>query len=299
MYRSPYTENWREPSLAKALQNKAFISVEYEIGSSMEDVVNRIAALPSPYIILWYIGAYGLKQEGVLFYKESLITPIFKQNNKAQFGLLDLTAWGALRDTSIPITQFNSCVDKIDSFHPNIQCLKSSHILQEAQNMKDPILIDYLGEALQRQFILQHSENKPSSNISIRKVFNNGSPLFEKLDDMDAAQAYSSLQYLEALLLVEAVVKKQILSQEIDVVFALPNDELKYYSDDSNSFEIDLNFFLSRRLGIHLNGKRIHVYFRSFPYSTSLEYRPYNAPGRTLKKNTISLSHIINPDELV
>jgi hypothetical protein len=79
------------------------------------------------------------------------------------------------------------------------------------------------------------------------------------------------------------MIREKIETEDhVDVVFALPNDESKYYQE--STFESEIERFLMDRLGSKLEGKSINVHVLCFNYSTDSMHRPYNAPGRVVKK---------------
>ncbi len=95
------------------------------------------------------------------------------------------------------------------------------------------------------------------------------------------------MQYLEGLFLIDLLVKKQLGKQEeINIVFALPNDEAKYYQDEAESFRKDVEEFLRHQNGdIFSSGKiKINIHFLNFPYGDESSHRPYNARTKNFKR---------------
>jgi hypothetical protein len=93
---------------------------------------------------------------------------------------------------------------------------------------------------------------------------------------------YSALQYLEGCYLVDEVVRDALQNNdlpEISIVFALPNDEWKYYQSDDNGFATDLTPILQQSFGSSLDGKVIRVYFWTFRYNQG-RGRPYNSGSK-------------------
>ncbi len=255
-------------------------------------MVEEIKKLEFPQIFLWYIGISGLKQGGVDFYRDFIISPLMEAQNHSAFWLVDLTAWGALRRSQNSITQFSSLCENIDGFSINgIKVVKTSDIFARMKNITDPIVLKYFRRAMKRAFIKASSEDVPLTNITIRSIFGDDCPILEDLYDCDASRCYSILQYLEACLLIEKIVL-QSAQKEIQIVFALPNDEIKYYKDREGSFQKDVEFLINQALCC--DGLIINVKFLCFRYGDNKSHRPYNAPGNVLKKNRLKRNNITN-----
>lgn len=269
-----------------------YLKVEYDEGLTTQEVVAKINHFESPQVILWYIGIRGLKELGAQFYRNSLITPIYYQKKSATFWLVDLTAWGALKDSRVAITKCSNHAIKIESLLENrIKCIKSSDIFGKIQAITDSSIIQYFQKALSRNFVWRASADVSNNDISINDLFKNGCCLLSKFSHANANKSYSMLQYLEGCLLVEEIISKFLESSQerkIELIFALPNDEIRYYRDKMNYFEKDLNFLLTSLHGSKINDLNVTVNFLSFKYGEFAHHRPYNSPGKVLKKNELT-----------
>jgi hypothetical protein len=275
---------------------RILITIEYKEHLPLPQITAEIAQMASPHVLLWYIGIYGLKKEGVRFYRDSIIDPIVKKHENAQFWLVDLTAWGALRNPQISINTTSSLVDKIEEFGiQNVKCIKSSETFEKMQAIKDQVVIQHFQKALQRDFVHKSSQEFPESQIKVKDLFTQECPIVSPCHEMDASKCYSALQYLEGCLLIDQVVQECLKEEKIEIVFALPNDELKYYRDDTNAFQKDVEFFLNHKYGSKL--RDVKVTFYSFEYGDDVNHRPYNAPGKVFNKNELSCDDILKKPE--
>ncbi|MES2273151.1 MAG: hypothetical protein V4487_03045 [Chlamydiota bacterium] len=270
-----------------------YLTVKYDKELNISQIIDKIGNLNAPHIILWYIGTSGLKKWGAEFYRDLLITPILNINEKATLWLVDLTAWGALKNPKISIKKYSNHATTIDNLNnERINCIKSSDIFNKIKSITEQHIINYLEKALSRNFIWQASANIPSNHLNIRDLFENSCCLLSKFYDFTTSKSYSMLQYLEGCLLVEEIIHKTLNKvtdeKEIQIVFALPNDEIKYYQDETNCFEKDLKFIISNLHNKKTNDIKITVTFFSFKYGEFSHQRPYNAPGKTLKKNELT-----------
>lgn len=274
------------------------VDVEFRDGLSIEQVIINISQLSNPHVIIWYIGCYGLREAGVQFYKDFLISPVLKQSTGAIFWLVDLTAWAAFTNPQCSVHKFNSCCDEIDKFlNKQIKCIKSAEIFKKIQEISEKDLIDYFRNALHRNFISQASKHFPNKNIRVKEILSNNCPIVSDWYDQDTSKSYSTLQYLEGCLLVDEIFMQQVNNREVtdlQIVFALPNDELKYYRDKQNSFQKDVTFLISKRCtALNIKNMHLQIKFLSFKYGSQLHQRPYNASGKILKKTDLSYENVV------
>lgn len=278
--------------------DKCRVDVEFADGLSIEQVTATISKLSNPQVIVWYIGCYGLKKAGVQFYKNFLISPVVKQNTEATFWLVDLTAWGAFKNSKCSIHSSNSCCESIEGFgDKKIKCIKSAAVFRKIEKIAEHDLIDYFKKALQRSFISRISKKFPNKNILVKEILSSNCQIASDWHNHDTNKSYSVFQYLEGCLLVEEIFMQEALNKgaaDIQIVFALPNDEIKYYRDKGHSFQKDIAFLISKRCTT-LNIKNIHlqIKFLAFKYGSQLHDRPYNAPGKTLKNGTLSYEDVV------
>lgn len=286
------------PVLNNLYINNHLITVEFFEDLSIEQVITEISKLSCPQIIVWYIGCYGLRDSSVQFYKNNLIMPICSQNAKAIFWLVDLTAWKAFKDSRSSIDKSNFYCDVIETFTgKQVKCIRSSKIFKKMQEISSKELINYFRKALCRDFIREVSQAYPDRNIQVREIFSNNCPIMADWYDHDVGKSYSIFQYLEGCLLVDEIFMHHVSSgtaENFQIVFALPNDELKYYRDSNESFRKDIQFLISKRCEI-LNIKNINLQIRflSFNYGSQLEHRPYNAPGKVLKNEKLLYEDVV------
>jgi hypothetical protein len=272
---------------------RILITIEYRERVPLAQITAEIAQMASPEVFLWYIGINGLKKEAARFYRDSIIDPIVQSQGNAQFRLVDLTAWGALINPKITLNTTSSLVDKIEEFGiQNVKCIKASETFGKMQDIKDQAVVERFQKALQRDFVYKASLGFPESQIKVKDLFT--CPIVSSCKEMDASKCYSALQYLEGCLLIDQVVQECLKREKIEIVFALPNDELKYYQDETNAFQKDVEFLLNHKYGNELDVK---VTFYSFEYGDDVNYRPYNAPGKVINKNELRCDDILKKPE--
>lgn len=274
------------------------ISIEYGDTLPIDSVCSKIIRMDSPQILIWYIGVNGLKQNGSEFYKNFLFSPIVKAGNQPVFWMLDLTAWKALVTQKVHINKNSKIAEKINFLQSrHFNCIHSSGIFKRMKNLSDDSVVSHFKNSLKKEFIWESSKHVPNSDISIGEAFENNCPIFSDWYHVDTNKFYSVLQYVEGFLLIEEIVlnaiKNKILDKDLKIVFVIPNDEIKYYFDEDNSFEKDVIFFLSHYHGDRLKGMNIQVSMLSFTYGKEKHHRPYNSPGATLKSSKVLLEEIL------
>jgi hypothetical protein len=280
------------------------VKVEFIDGLTTQNIVSKISGVKNPQVVLWYIGIYGLKEEGMSFYKDFLISPIFNQNAGTNFWLVDLTAWGALKNEKNSISNYSKCTKRLERFlDGQIKCIKSSEFFKNIETQDNLELISYFRKALHREFVSEYSKNFPDNGLFVKDIFyrNRNSALLFDWYEWDTSKAYSVLQYLEGCWLVEQIfsqIIEQNDSSEIQIFFVLPNDENKYYKDKDHSFEKDIRFLLSRRCKeLNINNIKIKIIFLSFNYGSETSHRPYNAKGKTMKSSQLSFDMVCKSSE--
>jgi hypothetical protein len=274
------------------------VEVEFVEGLSTHQVVNKISQLSNPQVILWYIGCRGLRETGMHFYRDFLISPIL-ESTAATLWLVDLTAWSAFSDPRCSIDKVSSCCSVIEKIaNHRIKCIRSAEILKRIQKISPKTLADYFGKALRRNFISESSKHFPKKNILIKDIFPPNYSVISNWYDRDVSESYSVFQYLEGCLLVDEIFTQQISNNretaELQIIFTLPNDEIKYYKDNKNSFQKDISFLITKRCD-NLNIKNVHlsIKFMTFKYGSSLLERPYNAPGKIINGHNLSSADIL------
>jgi [ribosomal protein S5]-alanine N-acetyltransferase len=273
------------------------VNVEFSDGLTTEQIISNISQLSNPQVIIWYVGCYGLRKTGVHFYRDSLISPSFAKNPSARFWLVDLTAWGAFKNPNCSIKKSHSCCDVIENFSDkSLRCIRSADIFKKLQEISDEEIVSYFNKALRRNFIRRPSKCFQKKDIKVKDIFPNICSLIEQWQYYDTSHAYSVFQYLEGCLLVDEIFTQCLTSEsrEMQIVFALPNDELKYYRDKKDSFRNDVQFLISERCKtLNIRNIKLNIQFFAFNYGSQVDQRPYNAPGKVLKAEDLFYSDIL------
>jgi hypothetical protein len=273
------------------------VIVNYNDVSDISKIISQINDVENPHIVLWYIGTNGLKKSSVAFYRQ-LIAPIYTNNFNAIFWLYDLTAWGALKNPNLSIIKRSRHVQKISDMDSNrIKCLTAADIFNKMRLITDQQIINYLGNALSRKFIWQASLNACLSGIMIKTLFKNNCPLLTKYYDYDANRGYSMLQYLEGCLLIDEIVKivlHPFNQKDLQIFFVLPNDEIKYYKDETNAFKKDIEFLINHLHNFESNEIKVIINFFPFKYGNLAHERPYHGPERVVSSNELQDIHMIS-----
>jgi|GEM_PF-3378237 len=281
------------PRLKNSYATDHEVTVEFREGLSTEQVVAEISQLQNPQVIIWYIGCYGLRKTGVQFYRDFLISPIFYQNPNSIFWLVDLTAWGAFKNQNCSITKSHSCCDIIEKFlDRRIKCLRSAEIFKKLKDLSRKDFSNYFKKALCRKFISKISWNFPNRNILVKEILPKDYFFVNPWRNHDVSKAYSMFQYLEGCLLIDEILTNENNLKEIQIVFALPNDELKYYKDEKESFRRDIEFLISKRSS-SLGKISLNIRFLSFKYGSNSQERPYNAQGEVLKGANLTYEDVV------
>lgn len=253
------------------------LKVVFKENLSREELIEEIGKISNPQVMLWYIGVEGLKREGVNFYKKNL-SKILKLSNEASCWLYDLTAWGALKNRDIGVTAFNTNAVMINQFKiPRLECIMSSDFFEWLQKEEDLAIVSYLNEVvLQRKFIFKASEDYNPGDIKVGEIFQNTCSMLASILEIDTIKSYSALQYIEGFYLVLRMVESQIDKEEINLVFALPNNENDYYKDEEKSFKKDLTAILKEKFKERLRNKRVNLFFLGFAFGKSAFGKPNN-----------------------
>lgn len=140
---------------------------------------------------------------------------------------------------------------------------------------------------LKRGFIYDKSKTFFKNGFKIQDAFNSKCPALEPIHKLDCTHSYSALQYIEGLYLVEKLVQEAVNAgtREVNLIFALPDDEWKYYFDNSNSFLQDVKNLLGSKLGDKIADKKINIEFCTFTYG---DKRPYNDGVQEIEKIELS-----------
>ena len=194
---------------------------------------------------------------------------------------------------------FNNNVVIINDFAiQKLRCWKSSDFFDWLINERSQKVITYFRERILQpgNFFYKVSEKYSDSGIKVRQVCGGilqKCPVLESDYEKDTSKEYGPIQYLEGLYLTWRLVELRIKdSDEINIIFDLPNNEWKYYQDPEESFANDVEFFLREKFGGKLKGKKINVYFYTYKFGKNQDVdRPYNE-GRVIIK-TIQRSQFV------
>ena len=238
--------------------------------------------------VYWYFGSHGLKQGSVDFYKEHISSNICKGATPC---LVDLTAWGCFERNGCPSSKFNRNTDSICS-EPLIG-YKTSSFFTELRSVTEEnedlfaLLKDILSRESLREPSIDYAESGKTLSTAIGEI-----PLINNSDisDLDTAKCYSLFQYIEFFYIVKSVLQKNENASRIR--FHLPNDENKYYPE--STLVNDLRAFLVA-YGVVCNAE-IHI--NCFNYSNDPMHRPYNAPGKVIKKQ-LTIEDAITEDAIL
>jgi hypothetical protein len=273
------------------------VEVSYRINLRGEQLVEAIQQVENPQVIFWYIGVYGLREQGVKYYRKDLTKLLRIPTVTCQ--LYDLTAWIPFtpKDGESSLQASNKNADLINQFAiPRINCLKSCDFFDWLIRMQPGQKMEKLKTILQRPWIYQRSKDYSESSRRLGDIFQRQCVVLEELYEQSASKCYSALQYLEGIYLVQKLVQS-VLSQksetkEINLIFALPNDEYLYYWNEESQFAKDVEAILQEELGDTLKNKRVNVMFYTFQFGKSVSTRPYNT-GQT------NIEELTSKDEIV
>lgn len=259
-------------------------------------LINEIAKVDQPQVVLWYMGAYGLREQAANYYRKDL-KKILDLRNQSTCILYDLTAWGAFKSDKVKIDDFNPNVSRINEIAKieqlRIQCFKSSDFFNWLKTENNAKIYAYFKEiVLKREFIFQKSEQFNEVNIKIGQVFENACPILTNEYERDCSKSYSALQYIEGCYLVNRILEESLSnpSDEVNLVFALPNNEADYYQDPLNSFAQDVTTLLQEKLGNQFQ-KKVNIMFYTFQFGKDPSNRPYNAGNANI--NMINRSQLV------
>lgn len=259
------------------------IDVLIDPPASPESVVSRIASIQGPVdVYCWYEGPRGLPPLGAAFMMESLLAPLYAQKRDAKVWLYSLKGWDFHKTVSqMPAsTPLGEAINRIN--RSAVEAIYASSFFRFCE--KNENLYSFLSEALpQKKWAFELSEKKNETGIKISQLFDNRPSLFDSVADYDVSKAYSLMQYVEGYYLIRESVKKRLSCGEkkVNIVFALPNDEGKYYRD----LPEDLERMLHADFGTAFSDLEITVSFLFFEYGKSMTERPYIGKGEVKPKD--------------
>lgn len=228
--------------------------------------------LTDKHVVLWYFGANGLRYNGVKFY-QNIIRRLISNSNTVT--LYDMSAWRALFNADAKFTDENPNADLVAHLSDgNVKSAKSSDFFRWIANAQADVA-EWMDSIFRRSELYRVSEGYPDSGIRVGDAFvssfDSESDAIRSIRHLDGSKAYSALQYLEMIYLTSVF--------QVNTVFLLPNDEIKYYPA---SIQGDLRNFPKREID------REVVIF-SFRYGDKPNHRPYISGQKCVKVLTKGL----------
>lgn len=241
-----------------------------------EEVVESVASLEGDLdVYTWYEGPSLITKLGANFLKEKLFEPLYKRKSDAKLWLYSLEAWNfkknvnAMNETTPKGVRINS-INKVF-----MESIYSSSFFKfcTQYNQETPLYRLVNDELPKKQWLVDLSANRNPRGKTVKELFDQQSTLVDCIKEWDVSKSYSILQYLEGYYLIRNTLIKGLeqKKQKIQVAFALPNDEAKYYQD----LPEDIEKMLRAEFGEKLNGVEVNVYFRFYEYGPSKSSRPY------------------------
>jgi hypothetical protein len=249
---------------------------------SPDEVVEAIVSIEgNTDLYCWYEGMQGLPKLGASFMKEEILQPIFSRKKNLKVGLYSLKSWNFKREKQG--SAIGEIINKMNRTY--VECVYSASFFkycQEASKKRE--FYAWIQEELPKKgWLFDLSQDQEKEGLAIADLFKGESSLFDCINELDVSRAYSLMQYIEGYYLIQESIRKRMLSGEraVQIFFALPNDESKYYKD----LPVDLERMLQADFGGELIGCAIDVQFLFFQYGDSLKARPYIGKDLVKPKN--------------
>ncbi len=269
------------------------VDISFSKIENLDTVNKELIKTPFPNIVLWYVGAYGARVEGIDFYRSKLISKVLKINPGARFWLMDLSAWKALKDSEASEQKISRVSEYINqSKHPRVKAILSSSIFKQFNELRQPSVIKYFQDILSRKYLFSKSLNHRKNGLTVGEVFKNKPAIFSNILDVDTGMAYSAIQYVEGCFLVLEIAKKTILEGNVNLIFVLPNDEFEYYSEQQTTFLNDIRFLLMAEMRDQKKTNNLSIKFMPFKYGVNINKRPYNILGKKVRLGRFDMTSI-------
>lgn len=243
---------------------------------SPEYIVESLSRVIGPLdVYFWYEGPNTLPKSGAQFMKERLYKPLNRLKPDAKLFLYSLRAWRFDLDVDqMPsTTPIGEAINRINRTF--VECIDASSFFKYCRQVpKESSLYGFINEELpKKRGLFELSSCFRRRNKTVGALFNEQASLFDCIKDRDLALAYSALQYIEGYYLIREIVEKRLSlrQKKIEIAFALPNDESKYYLDLPN----DIEKMLRLDFGEKLSEVSVNISFFSFQYGKGLKERPY------------------------
>ena len=256
---------------------KKFVTVDIQSTTvAPEEVVDSLASIEGELdVYTWYEGPTAITKLGAKFLKEKLFEPLYNRKSNAKLLLYSLEAWNfqrninAMNETTPKGVRIN-CINKVF-----IECVYASSFFKfcTQYNKETPLYRLVNDELPRKQWLVELSANRNPRGKTIKELFEEELSLVDCIKEWDVCKSYSILQYLEGYYLIREALIRGVEQgkQKIQVAFALPNDEAKYYQD----LPEDIEKMLKAEFGEKLNGLELNVYFRFYEYGSAISSRPY------------------------
>jgi hypothetical protein len=199
-------------------------------------------------IIFWFAGILGLRDKAETFFRNNIMNPLGANNTLWGY---DLSAWGVLlnlkkyRETQYEIQDYEKLklmIECSERDYNNFNCVLSYKFFVWLKEVLQRYP-EFIKQILERDFIYEksrgHADQEAGMTLDrLQAVVPDvqwGTLLQgTRLKGYPISSAYSSLQYLEGLFLIQEAAKKTNR-----IVFFLQNDEYIYYFDPARQKTID------------------------------------------------------------
>lgn len=283
-------------------EKESILELNFHESIGLKKLKTIFSRKKTPQVVLWYIGCNGLKNKTIEYYRNNIIHPVLQVNPITTFWLLDLVAWNSFKSKSGSIYKSSSYCETIYNLNDSrLKPIGSSKIFQDMLNLNKPEIIRDLDSVSKLDFLKKVSASYPNTGIITRDIFRKKLKFGDMLLNKDSSKSYAFFQYVEGCMLVKNIIEQSLLdfgpTSDIEIIFLLPNDELKYYNDGSktfmNSIESILNSsYKSRNFNLFID-------FYSFPFGSSSACRPYIVKDKPPSKNALTLSEIIGSTNII
>jgi hypothetical protein len=242
------------------------------------EVMLEIKAIEGPVdVYTWYEGPSGLTSKGALFIRDEIVQPLTLDKRDVKICLYSLKGWDFFRNVGSmdATTPLGDQVNRINNVA--VHCFFAASFFQYCSDRDQyESVYDFVCEELPKKgWLLALSSDQLESGKKVYDFFDSKPSLFDCIREMDVKKAYSLMQYIEGYYLVR---------EKVEVFFALPNDEIKYYEDD---FVKDVQKMLALDFREVIESVEVNVKIRCFNYGDSLRARPYIDRGKKIKPKDI------------
>jgi hypothetical protein len=244
--------------------------------SNPPSIVKSLAAKEGEVAVFcWYEGPSALPSKGAEFMAKNFFAPLYQQKSDAKLWLYSLEATNYKRTVSAMklSTPIGEAINRING--AAIECIYASQFYQYCvQFPKESPVYQFCNEEMpKKKWLFAISENEKAMGKTVAELFENRVSLFDSIKEMDVGKAYSAMQYVEGYYLVQEAVRSGLEKglKKIDIAFALPNDEAKYYRD----FPEEMERWVRLVFGDRVRDRAIRVEFDFFAYGELPSSRPY------------------------